>query len=274
MNKILFVDYLNAVWRANISFGWGSKPEVDTQYNTVYNFFRNLRATVEQFAPNKIFIALEGHPKFRHELYPQYKANRIVKTASQQDTHDKLHANGKIILDLLQCLPVTLAKASEYEADDTIATLVDLYKDDDLTVFSSDSDYTQLLQKGYSNLQIYNPIKKVFLTAPEYPYVGWKALNGDKTDNIKKLLSDKKSLAMINDPDKFAQFLSVEENRAAFQMNRELIEFKMIPVDEIMLQDGKPNYDLLFSEFTKMSFASYVNPKTKDKFIDTFKAVK
>jgi hypothetical protein len=79
---------------------------------------------------------------------------------------------------------------------------------------------------------------------------------------------------MINDPDKFAQFLSVEENRAAFQMNRELIEFKMIPVDEIMLQDGKPNYDLLFSEFTKMSFASYVNPKTKDKFIDTFKAVK
>lgn len=274
MEKILFVDFLNAVWRANVSFGWGSKPEVDTTYNTVYNFFRNLRATVEQFSPNKIFIALEGHPKFRHELYPEYKANRLVKTASQQETHDKLHVNGKIILQLLQYLPVTLAKANEYEADDTIATLVDLHKDNDLTVFSSDSDYTQLLQKGYKNLQVYNPIKKVFLSAPEYPYVAWKALNGDKTDNIKKLLSDKKSLATITSPEKFAEFLSTDENRSLFQINRELIEFKMIPSEEIQLQEFKSNFDLLFGEFSKMLFTSYLNTKAKDKFIDTFNAVK
>src|ERR1700722_12362377 len=116
MDKILLLDFYNQVWRACITFGppvkheqcidctkekhpvkthhcnCGATWEVDTdeqfcygeRYVFVYNFFRNLRPQIEQFQPDKVFICLEGHPRFRYDLYADYKANRIIKQAAKQ----------------------------------------------------------------------------------------------------------------------------------------------------------------------------------------------
>jgi asparagine synthetase B (glutamine-hydrolysing) len=67
-------------------------------------------------------------------------------------------------------------------------------------------------------------IKKEFMQPPEYPYVAWKCLAGDKADNIPSLLKPKKVLTCLQDPGIFAQFMAVEENRAKFNINRQLIE--------------------------------------------------
>src|ERR1700723_1021139 len=188
MDKILLIDTLNFIWRANISFApkkkeatttlepadseWTMRgdpspqqqPEpTDEDYVVVFNFFRNLRPIIELFSPDKCFAVLEGRPQFRYDLFADYKANRIIKQASKsKENLDKFSFGKDEILRLMQHLPITTVRASQYEADDTIASLCHDMRDEHLTILSNDSDYIQLLQRGYANCRIYNPIKKTF----------------------------------------------------------------------------------------------------------------
>jgi 5'-3' exonuclease len=44
-----------------------------------------------------------------------------------------------------------------------VATLAEDLKDEDVVVLSNDSDFIQLLQKGYEHFKIYNPFKKQYM---------------------------------------------------------------------------------------------------------------
>jgi 5'-3' exonuclease len=291
MDKILLIDGHNQMWRANTTFGppiqheskgdkCACKSPWDIQdnfcygerYGLVFNFFRNLRPLIEAFEPNKCFFVLEGHPQFRYDLFPDYKANRIVKQGSS--SKKEVLYKFEIIINLLQYLPITLVRASNYECDDVIATLAENLKDEDVTILSNDSDYIQLLQKSFKKLTIYNPIKKVDMESPTYPYVAWKCLAGDKSDNIPSLLTPKKVMKCMEDPIAFEAFLSTEENRANFNINRQLIEFRSVPEDEISLVEGITNFAALKLEFSKMKFESIVNDKSWEKFTNSFNSIK
>lgn len=303
-DKILLLDFMNFAHRANISFGakhsrcgleysecshpiiydhcscggvWDTieqRCEKQSDYTVVYNFFRNLRVTVEQFKPDKIFIVLEGHPKFRHELYPEYKSNRIVKTASQQEVKDNFFKNTDIILELLTYLPITIAKADDYECDDVIATLVNNLQTQDITIVSNDTDYIQLLQKGYPNCKIYSPTKKEYMSAPKHPYIVLKALTGDKSDNIKSLMGPKTAEKTLADLDKLQKFMSIEENRANFNINKQLIEFANVNLDDIVLVDGIKDFETLKSKFNELKFNSLTEDKYWEKFCNTFECAR
>ena len=98
MDKILFIDAHNQMHRACISFGGSKIHEIclacvnekhtkedhclcgaawnaeesycyGDKYLYVYNFFRNLRPLIEDFAPDKAYFVLEGRPQFRYDLY-------------------------------------------------------------------------------------------------------------------------------------------------------------------------------------------------------------
>lgn len=308
MDRVLLIDAHNAMWRASISFSpkkivpaastawidngqpnsstndewsmYGSEQpappakEPNDRFVLIFNFFRNLRPIIEQVAPDKCFFVLEGHPQFRYDLFSDYKANRIIKEASRKEQQEKfLDASGEIVR-LMQYLPITLARAANYEADDLVGTLCENMREENLTVLSNDSDYIQLLQRGYQHLTIYNPIKKICMEAPNYPYVAWKCLNGDKSDNIPSLLKPKKALAAVNDPELFRKFLEVEENRANFNVNRQLIEFRSVPEEEIVLHDGVRNFAALKEEFARMEFQSIINDKSWKKYTQTFDCLK
>jgi 5'-3' exonuclease len=174
----------------------------------------------------------------------------------------------------MQHLPITTCKAGHYEADDVIATLCENMKAEDLTVLSNDSDYIQLLQRGYPQIRIYNPIKKAFMEAPSYPYVAWKCLNGDKSDNIPALLKPKKALNTVTDPELFNKFMEIEENRANFSVNRQLIEFRSVPEEEISLREGNRNFSALRNAFAEMKFESIINDKSWEKYCKTFECLK
>jgi len=236
----------------------------------VYNFFRNLRATIGEFEPIKCFAALEGHPQFRYDLYAGYKANRIIKMASPNEAHERFNKNQPIVLDLLKHLPITLIKAANYEADDTVATLAENLKDEDVTIISGDTDYIQLLQKGFKSLKVYSPIKKEYMKAPDCHFLAWKALTGDKSDNIPRLVGEKAAQKLLTNPDRFKKWLSTEENRANFNINMQLIEFRKVPDDDLLIEDGQTNFDILKSEFTRMEFNSIVNDRAWKKFCKTF----
>jgi 5'-3' exonuclease len=300
MDKVLLIDAHNAMWRASIAFspkktsapiastpesgtedGWEMVPgpaappapekkEIDESFVLIFNFFRNLRPIIEQFEPDKCFFVLEGHPKFRYDLFADYKANRIIKNASEPSKQEKFLQSKDEIVRILQHFPITVARASNYEADDLIGTLCEDMRDEELTVLSNDSDYIQLLQRGYPHCQIYNPIKKVFMEAPLYPYVAWKSLNGDKSDNIPAILKPKKAMDTVNSPELFKKFMEVEENRANFSVNRQLIEFRSVPVEEIVLHEGIRNFDIVKQEFARMDFQSIINDKSWAKYTKTF----
>lgn len=278
MDNILLIDGMNAMWRASVSFSPKKKEnieeEISDEFVLIYNFFRNLRPIIELFEPNKCFFVLEGYPKFRHDIYAGYKANRIIKQASRQKAQEKVFHAKDDIVKLLQLLPITICRAADYECDDTIATLCENMRDESLTVLSNDSDYIQLLQRGYKDCNIYNPIKKSFMAAPSYPYVAWKCLNGDESDNIPPLLKPQKALETISTPEKFRQFLCLEENRANFSINRQLIEFRKVPEEEIEITEGIKNFGLLKEEFIRMKFKSIVNDKSWTKYTKTFGCLK
>jgi 5'-3' exonuclease len=297
MDKILLIDFYNQLHRANIGFSFKKKepvsdPNADDgwtmrgdsypinqikveppsdDYIVVFNFFRNLRPLIELFSPDKCYVVLEGHPQFRYDLFADYKANRIIKRAAKtQEEHDKFSFARDEVIKLLQHFPITIACATKYEADDTIATLCENMKEEELTVLSGDTDYIQLLQRGYQSCQIYSPIKKTFMEPPNYSYVAWKSLAGDKSDNIPSLLSPKKALNTVNDPTLFEQFLSVPENKANFNINRALIDFQYVPEEEITLQDGVKDFVKVKEEFNRMKFASITNDNSWEKYNRTF----
>lgn len=271
MDKVLLIDGMNLIWRACVKFDT-SAQDVDDSIIFTFNFFRNLRPLIADLAPEKCFFVLEGRPQFRYDLFADYKANRIIKEASRKEDNEKLLRAKDMIVPLLQHLPMTMCRAAAYEADDVIGSLCENMKQEELTVISTDTDYIQLLQRGYPNMRVYNPVKKIDMEAPNYPYVAWKCLNGDKSDNIPALLKPKKVAATIGNPALFQKFLSVEENRASFNINRQLIEFRSVPEDEIIIQEGSRNFDLLKREFVRMKFASIL--KSWDKYCKSFDCIK
>lgn len=268
MDKILLIDGNNAVWRGMVFYNTIDAPKENIM---VYNFFKNLRATIEQFQPNKIFIVWEGHPKFRYDLFAAYKANRIVKNASRKESSEIFSKAQHMIKNIIKQLPITVAYAKDYEADDVIATLCEQMKDEDLIVFSSDSDYIQLLQKNYQNIKLYNPIKKKYIDAPNYPYVIWKSLVGDKSDNIPRILSEFKTQKLLANEEEFSKFLDIEENRANFSINMQLIEFAQINSEEIIIEEGSGNFDWVKREFVNLEFQTIL--ANWEKFVMTFDCV-
>ena len=282
MDKILLIDGMNAIWRANIGFkpyikkndGWEDKEESKQDFVMTFNFFRNLRPIIEQFSPDKVFFVLEGRPIHRYNIFPAYKANRLIKTGSRLEAKNTVDIQKDIIINLIKHLPFTIIRAENYECDDVIGTLVENLKNENVTILSSDSDFIQLLQKGYNNLNIYNPIKKQFIKAPAYHYLGWKCLAGDASDNIPKLLTPAKALKAIEDPNVLSEFLSSEEKRSLFNINKELIEIKIIPEEELILEEGVKNFPELKKEFIKMEFASITNDSSWEKYTETFKCIK
>jgi DNA polymerase I len=279
VDRILILDTYFLLWRSQVAFK--SKPDelkktVDTRYVAVYNFFRSLRLLIEQFQPQKCFLALEGNPQFRRDAYPGYKANRLVKIASKtQKEVDRFRLSKNEALNSVQHLPITRVRHDASEADDVVLTLVENLQGEDLTIVSSDGDYLQILQRGHK-VKIYDPIKKKFLEPPPYNYVAWKSLRGDPADNIKGLpgISDKRAVELVNDPGKFAEFLSIEENRALFSINKNLIELRSIPLDELQIEEGITNFRKLREVFTKMQFASMVKKEYWEKFCNTFSCLK
>ncbi len=280
------IDGYNAMWRATHTMDFSKKTPADPNaepvikedkpdYLIIFNFFRNLRPIIELFSPDKCFFVLDGHSDSRYALYPEYKANRIVKYGAKQELMTRFNTQKSEIVRLLKLLPISTISAKAYEADDVIATLCQDLKDDEITVLSNDSDFIQLLQRpDLKNLKIYNPIKKVFMEAPKYHYVGWKSLAGDTSDNIEGLVGKKKAETLIGSPEKLAKFLELEENRANFNRNKLLIELQSVPFDDLVVDEGVANWDALKVEFNRMEFASITNDKSWAKYTSTFSCIK
>lgn len=266
--KILFIDLYNMIHRCHYSaFQAG-------EYSTVFTFIRSFRSVIEKFSPEKIIVVTEGNPKFRHEIYPEYKAQRkIIQDNKTDDEKDKFKRQKLIILDLLKLFPIQLLMHSDYEADDVISSLIrSVYFNDECIIITADNDYLQLLDN--ENVKIFNPVKKEFLTKPDYDIIKMKSLMGDKSDNISGIprIGIKSAEKLLYLPDD--QFLSwLNENKIRmniYNRNLRLVTFADVNLSEILELNDKIDFDKIKEVFAGLGFNSITNEKSWEKYIGPF----
>ena len=257
----LILDGYNLMYRARHSM-FHRKGD----HTTVYAFFRSLRPIIEKMKPDKITFVLEGYPKWRFDLLPEYKANRV-----HHDKDNFKEQRRKIISLMKDHMPINIVRHEDYECDDVIANIV-WQTDDDCIIVSSDSDFLQL--SALDNVQIYNPIKKSFVEPVDFDYVSWKSLRGDGSDNIPgfKGIGDKRAHKILSSHEEMEKFLSADGRREQFDKNHDLISFRKIEsfFDTIENHKADPDWSGLKEQFDAMEFFSITNDKSWTKYVDTF----
>lgn len=277
--KILVIDGFNFLHRARSGFTLGN-------YCVCYNFFRNFRALVEQHKPSRVYFVLEGNPRQRYELLPEYKANRRIdlpegvpvppEIAKKLTDLESFFRQARLITNLLgRYFPVSLVRHADYECDDVIFNLIRRSSSAvPWTVVSNDSDFTQLLAE-FPNVKIYNPITKTYVEAPPFDYVTWKALRGDGSDNIPGLpgIGDKTAEELVVDPDKLRLLFKDKALAEQFERNYKLIRFiTWSDEDAMKMMCSQPtkDWDAVASKFNEWMFKSLLKEGTWNKFVTTF----
>lgn len=268
-NRYLVLDGYNLFHRARGGFQKGDWP-------VPFNFFRGLRPLIAQFLPlTRVYIVLEGNPKRHVALLPQYKANR---PAAPDDFRRQIEKMVKI----LGMMPISVVQHDDFEADDVIAALIDHGQPGDVwTVVSSDSDFTQLLQRKTTGLivDVYNWREGRYLEAPAYDYIVWKALRGDATDNIPRCpgMTENVAMQVVNDPNRLQVLMNDASFCASFKRNIELIELKTMDDSEragiTMTSPKSCDWNSVRSEFESMGFRSMLKESTWSKWTKTFDSI-
>jgi hypothetical protein len=218
---------------------------------------------------------LEGHPQARHDILPQYKANRIVEAGTKEhDEMVKFFSQVDEIVGLLAgSFPFSVVRHPHHECDDTIYNLIKRgTRAVKWTVVSNDSDFTQLLDE-FEGVSIYNPMKKAYVEQSPHDYVTWKSLRGDPTDNIPKIITDGAATALMDDPDALKEFFNDPANKEAFRKNYSLIKFTTWSDEEAHgMTSSQPTKDWspVRSTFEKYGFKSLLKDEAWSKFTATF----
>jgi DNA polymerase-1 len=259
--KILIADGYNLLYRARSGYLKGDNP-------IVFNFIRSFKALVEKFNPDITYFVLEGIPKKRKQLLPEYKAQRVYT-----DLDDFVRQRGVCISLLRKYLPVKVVLHEDHECDDVIGALAKVkHPNDECIIISSDTDFIQLLSSSSDKIKLYNPIKKVFIEAPEYDYVMWKALTGDKSDNIPGFdrVGPATARKLVTNAEKLEKFLSVEDRLTLFEKNIELIRLENVDCKKLQISKSVYHSNEIKNEFKTMKFTSLLSDKYWNNFERVF----
>tara|TARA_Y100000287_G_C14195189_1_gene342338 strand:- start:418 stop:1263 length:846 start_codon:yes stop_codon:yes gene_type:complete len=273
MKNIMIIDAYNMIHRCRFQWGGGL---ADGEFQVVYNFLRTLRSTIDQFKPDKVYFPLDGKPSARLEVYPEYKGTRRQPLTDPAEIAywNSFKRQKREIIDFVTTnLPVTSLFHPNYECDDLVLHIVDNYHPEDYSIIiSSDTDFIQILNKYPETVQLYNPVSSAYRQNTEYDYVSWKAMVGDKSDNIPgvKGIGKKTASKILGTKGELAKRL--EDSKFSSEYNASYDLIKLYPVDEegLELYEGTFNEDIVRNEFERMEFSSMLKDTYFDKFKETF----
>ena len=145
-----------------------------------------LRRLLNEQQPEHIAVVFDARgPTFRHELYPQYKANRPPMPA-------ELRSQVEAILEFTRLLGLPLLQVEGVEADDVIGTLARAAEEAGMNcvISTGDKDMAQLVndRTTLTNTMTESAtdrdgVKQKYGVTPEQ-FVDFLALTGDTSDNI------------------------------------------------------------------------------------------
>ena len=212
---LYLLDGYSLIYRSYFAFI--NRPLLNSSgFNTsaVFGFFRSVAALFETHKPEYFGVVLDSTtPTFRHEMYPEYKANR-------EKAPDDLHAQVPVIQEILKAMKIKSVKMDGYEADDIIAYFAKKCVDEgrECYIITGDKDLLQLVGNGVKfmkpdkgDYQILDEpdVAEVWGVRPDQ-IIDYLALTGDSADNVPgvrgigpktavKLLADFDSLEGVYD---------------------------------------------------------------------------
>ena len=151
MKRIFMIDGHALVYRAYFAFI--NRPMINTRgfdTSAVYGFCRSLFDIILKEKPTHLFVAFDpGGKNFRHEAFPQYKANRPETPQVIKDSLPVIH-------EFLESCRIPVLTIQNAEADDVIGTLSKRAEKEGFRVFmvTPDKDYGQLVS---DNIFMYRP---------------------------------------------------------------------------------------------------------------------
>lgn len=177
--------------------------------NAIFGFTRDVETIRNNRQPTHLVCGLESPgPGVRHELYPDYKANRGKMP-------DDLRAQIPLVLEVIEGFGIPAISCNGWEADDVLATLARhaVEQGFEVCIVTADKDARQLLSP---RVRLYNIRKDVFYDEQSLKndwgirsdqVVDFQALVGDAVDNVPgiPLVGPKKARTLLE------QFGTLEE---------------------------------------------------------------
>lgn len=293
MDKLFLIDAYALIYRSY--YALIRSPRVNSKgLNTsaVMGFLNTLNEVLTKERPTHIGVAFDpAGPTFRHEAYPEYKAQR---EACPED----IKASVPIIKDMLRAFNIPIIEAEGYEADDVIGTLATKAAEAGVTTYmlTPDKDYGQLIRP---NVYMYRPrhgnagyeimgekeVEAKYGISSPLQVIDLLGLMGDSSDNIPgcpgvgektaaKLINEFGSIEnLLENTDKLKGAIKkkVEENREQIVFSKFLATIKTdvpIPLDLDALAVADPDEDELRKIFDELEFKSFANrflKKTENK---------
>ncbi len=152
----------------------------------MFGVLNMIRRLLNEADPERLAMIFDAPGKnFRHEMYPEYKANRPPMPAELKQQIEPL-------LEIIETMGIPVVRVPDVEADDVIGTLATQYAARDIPVIIStgDKDMAQLVNDRVELVNTMTDtrldtegVKEKFGVTPDQ-IIDYLALVGDKVDNV------------------------------------------------------------------------------------------
>ena len=186
--KLLLLDAYALIFRA--FYAMIRNPRITStgiDTSAVFGFVNMLQDLLKREQPSHIAVCFDpGGKTFRHEAYPQYKANR-------DKTPEGILTAVPYIKRILQAYHIAVISVDGFEADDVVGTMAHMAQQHGFMTYmvTGDKDFAQLVT---DRVKLYNPAKGEVLGVDEVKekyglqsprqVIDMLALMGDTADNI------------------------------------------------------------------------------------------
>ena len=273
--KLLLLDAYALIFRA--FYAMIRNPRITStgiDTSAVFGFVNMLQDLLKREQPSHIAVCFDpGGKTFRHEAYPEYKANR-------DKTPEGILTAVPYIKRILEAYHIPVIVVDGYEADDVIGTMAHLAQEHDFFTYmvTGDKDFAQLVT---DQVKLYNPAKGEILGVQEVKdkynlqdplqVIDLLGLMGDTADNIPGCpgVGPKKAESLISqfgsienmlehtDQLKGALKANVEANVEQIRQSKWLATIKTdVPIrwDEGALRREPADLDALRQVFNELEF--------------------
>ncbi|MCM1310652.1 MAG: DNA polymerase I [Bacteroides sp.] len=284
MEKLFLLDAYALIYRAY--YALFRNPRVTSKgVNTsaIFGFVNTLEDLIKKEEPTHLAVCFDppGGHTFRHDLFPDYKANR-------EKQPEDITVAVPYIKQILKAMCIPVVELREYEADDVIGTLAHRASASSFTTYmmTPDKDYGQLVR---NNIFMYRPALKgqgfevrgpqqvcdrYGIDRPEQ-VIDLLALEGDASDNIPGCpgVGEKTAVKLICQFDSVENMLAhtdeikgtlkakIEENRDKILLSKDLATIRTdipINIEPESLRRCEPDYDALRQIYEELEFRSFI----------------
>ena len=150
MAKLFLIDAYAIIYRSYYAFI--KSPRINSKgLNTsaVMGFCNTLNEVLTKEKPTHIGVAFDHGKTFRHDAFPDYKAQR-------EETPEDIKLSVPLIKQVLEAMRIPILQVDGFEADDIIGTVATRFGADGIDTFmlTPDKDYGQLIGP---NVFMYRP---------------------------------------------------------------------------------------------------------------------